>query len=158
MGLMELVATKKIANNRRARRDYHIIDTYEAGIALEGMEVKSLREGKVSIQEGYARVENGEVFLYDVHISLYSHSSLQRYDSKRRRKLLLHKKEIRRLFGKTQQSGFTLVPLRMYFTRRGLAKVSLALARGKHLYDKREDLKKETLKRDLLIALKERNR
>lgn len=148
---------RKITENRRARHDYHILDTYEAGIALEGMEVKSLREGKVSLQEGYARVENDEVFLYDVHISPYSHSSIQRYDPKRRRKLLLHKKEIRRLFGKTQQSGFTLIPLRMYFTESGLAKVSLALARGKHLYDKREDLKRETLKRDLATALKGRN-
>ena len=150
--------TKKITENRRARHDYHIIDTYEAGIALEGMEVKSLREGKVSLQEGYARVENGEVFLYDVHISPYSHSSIQRYEPKRRRKLLLHKKEIRRLFGRTQQSGFTLIPLRMYFTQRGVAKVLLALARGKHLYDKREDLKRETLNRDLATALKGRDR
>ena len=153
-----MAETKKITENRRARHDYHIVDTYEAGIALEGMEVKSLREGKVSLQEGYARVENGEVFLYDVHISPYSHSSTQRYNPKRRRKLLFHKKEIRRLFGKTQQSGFTLVPLRMYFTERGLAKVSLALARGKHLYDKREDLKKKTLERDLAVALKGRNK
>ena len=150
--------TKKITENRRARHDYHIVDTYEAGIALEGMEVKSLREGKVSLQDSYARVENGEIFLYDVHISAYSHSTTQRYDPKRRRKLLLHKKEIKRLFGRTQQSGFTLVPLSMYFTRRGLAKVSLALARGKHLYDKRETLKKETLKRDLATALKGRNK
>ena len=120
------------------------------------MEVKSLREGKVSLQDGYARVENGEMFLYDIHISQYSKSSIQTYNPKRRRKLLLHKKEIRRLFGKIQQSGFTLVPLRMYFTERGLAKVSLALAKGKHLYDKREYLKKETLKRDLATALKGR--
>jgi SsrA-binding protein len=153
-----LADVKRIVENRRVRHDYHVIDTYEAGIALEGMEVKSLREGKVSLQDSYARVENGEVFLYDAHISRYSHSSLQRYDPKRRRKLLLHKKEIRRLFGRTQQSGFTLVPLRMYFTQRGLAKVSLALAKGKHLYDKRETLKKETLKRDLAVALKGRNK
>ena len=150
--------TKRITQNRRARYDYHIVDTYEAGIALEGMEVKSLREGNVSLQDGYARVENGEVFLYDIHISPYSKSTIQRYDPKRRRKLLLHKKEIRRLFGKTQQSGFTLVPLGMHFNERGLAKVSMALARGKHLYDKREALKEETLKRDLKSALKEKVR
>ena len=149
--------TKRITNNRRARHDYHIVDTYEAGIVLEGMEVKSLREGKVSLQDSYARVENGEIFLYDAHISQYSHSSVQKYDPKRRRKLLLNKGEIRRLFRRTQQSGFTLIPLSMYFTQRGLAKVSLALARGKHLYDKREDMKRETLKRDLAVALKDRN-
>ena len=149
--------TKKITANRRARHDYHVIDKYEAGIVLEGMEVKSLREGKVSLQDSYARVENGEMFLYDAHISQYSHSSVQKYDPKRRRKLLLNKKEIRRLFGKTQQGGVTLIPLGMHFTKRGMAKVSLALARGKHLYDKREDLKKDTLKRDLAIALKDRN-
>ena len=157
MGLMEMADTKRITNNRRARHDYHIVDTYEAGIVLEGMEVKSLREGKVSLQDSYARVENGEIFLYDAHISQYSHSSVQKYDPKRRRKLLLNKGEIRRLFRKTQQSGFTLIPLSMYFTQRGLAKVSLALARGKHLYDKREDMKRETLKRDLAVALKDRN-
>jgi SsrA-binding protein len=153
-----LAGIKTITTNRRARHDYHIVDTYEAGIALEGMEVKSLREGKVSLQEGYARVENGEVFLYDVHISQYSKSSTQRYDPKRRRKLLLNKREIRRLFGNTQHGGFTLVPLSMYFNDRGLAKVSLALARGKHLYDKREDMKKESLKRDLATALKGRDK
>jgi SsrA-binding protein len=154
----KLADIKTITTNRRARHDYHIVDTYEAGIALEGMEVKSLREGKVSLQEGYARVENGEVFLYDVHISHYSKSSTQRYDPKRRRKLLLNKREIRRLFGSIQHGGFTLVPLSMYFNDRGLAKVSLALARGKHLYDKREDLKKESLKRDLATALKGRDK
>jgi SsrA-binding protein len=149
---------KTITTNRRARHDYHIVDTYEAGIALEGMEVKSLRDGKVSLQEGYARVEDGEAFLYDVHISQYSKSSTRRYDPKRRRKLLLNKREIRRLSGRTQHGGFTLVPLSMYFNDRGLAKLSLALARGKHLYDKREDMKKESLKRDLATALKGRDR
>jgi SsrA-binding protein len=152
-----LAEQRKIAENRRARHDYHIVDTYEAGISLEGMEVKSLREGKVSLQEGYARVENGEVFLYDVHISQYSHSDSRRYDPKRRRKLLLHRREIRRLYGKTQQSGFTLVPMRMYFNERGLVKISLALARGKQLYDKREDMKRDSLKRDLATALKGRD-
>ena len=149
---------RTITTNRRARHDYHIVDTYEAGIVLEGMEVKALREGKVSLQDGYARVENGEMFLYDIHISQYSKSTDKRYDPKHRRKLLLHKSEIRRLFGKTQQSGVTLVPLSMYFNERGCAKVSIGLARGKHLYDKREDLKKASLKRDLATALKGRDR
>jgi SsrA-binding protein len=152
-----MAEVKRITENRRARHDYNIVDTYEAGIVLEGMEVKSLREGKASLQDSYAKVENGEIFLYDVHISQYSHSHLQKYDPKRRRKLLLNKREIRRLFGKTQQGGFTLIPLRMYFGENGLAKVSLALASGKHLYDKREDMKKESLKRDLATALKDRN-
>ena len=148
---------KRITENRRARYDYHIINTYEAGIVLEGMEVKSLREGKVSLQDSYAQVENGEMFLYDTHISSYSHSTIRRYNPKRRRKLLLNRSEIRRLFGKTRQSGFTLIPLSMYFNHRGLAKVSLALAKGKHLYDKRENLKKESLRRDLATAIKGRN-
>ena len=148
---------KRITGNRRARHDYHILDTYEAGIVLQGMEVKSLREGKASLQDSYARVENGEMFLYDTHISQYSHSTTKKYDPKRRRKLLLNRKEIRKLAGETQQGGITLVPLSMYFTKSGLAKVSLALARGKQLYDKRDDLKKETLKRDLQVALKNRD-
>ena len=152
-----MAGIKRITENRKARHDYHIVDTYEAGISLVGMEVKSLRQGNVSLQDAYARVENGEVFLYDVHISPYSHSDTSRYDPKRRRKLLLNKREIRRLFGKTQQSGFTLIPLKMYFSERGLAKVALALAVGKHLYDKREALKKESLKRDLAVALKGRD-
>jgi len=152
-----MAGSKRITQNRRARYEYHIVNTYEAGIVLEGMEVKSLREGNVSLQDGYARIENGEMFLYDIHISPYSKSDSSRYDPKRRRKLLLHRSEIRRLSGKVQQSGFTLVPLGMHFSERGIAKVSLALARGKHLYDKREDLKKKDLKRDLAIALKGRD-
>ncbi len=148
---------KRITGNRRARHDYHIIETYEAGIVLQGMEVKSLREGRASLQESYARVENNEVFLYDTHISQYSHSTTQRYNPKRCRKLLLKRREIKKLFRKTQQSGFALIPLSMYFTQRGFAKVSLALARGKQLYDKREDLKKKSIKRDLAVAMKDRN-
>jgi len=148
---------RSVTKNRRARHEYHIIATYEAGIVLEGMEVKAIREGKISLQDSYARIENGEVFLYDTHISQYSHSTIQRYNPKRRRKLLLNRREIRKLFGKTHQGGVTLIPLSVYFTERGLAKVSLALARGKHQYDKREDMKKETLKRDLAVALKDRD-
>jgi SsrA-binding protein len=153
---MELDLMKKITENRRARRDYDVIDTYEAGIVLEGMEVKSLREGKVNLQDSYAKVEDGEIFLYDAHISQYSKSHVQRYDPKRRRKLLLQRREIRRLYGNTQQGGFTLVPLSMYFNDRGLVKIELALAKGKHAYDKREDLKRESMDRDLEAALKGR--
>ena len=155
--MIKMADVKRITGNRRARHDYHILETYEAGIVLQGMEVKSLREGRASLQDSYARVENSEVFLYDTHISQYSHSTTQRYNPKRRRKLLLNGREIKKLLGKTQESGLTLVPLSLYFNRRGLAKVSLALARGKQLYDKREDLKKQSLKRDLAVAMKDRN-
>ena len=153
-----MAEAKKIVENRRARHEYHILDTYEAGIALEGMEVKSLRQGNASLQDGYAKVEDGQVFLYDVHISPYSHAETKKYNPKRKRKLLLHKKEIRRLFGRTQQSGFTLVPVRMYFNEKGIAKVIIAIAKGKQLYDKREDIKKEDLRREKATAMKERNR
>ena len=157
LGRIKMAEVKRITENRRARHDYHVIDTYEAGIVLKGIEVKSLREGKANLQDSYAKVENGEIFLYDVHIGQYSHSNSLRYDPKRKRKLLLNKREIRRLFRRTQESGLTLVPLSMYFSENGLAKVSLALARGKHLYDKREDMKRDSLKRDLATALKDRN-
>jgi SsrA-binding protein len=149
-----MAEVKKITENRRAQWEYHIVNTYEAGIVLEGPEVKSLREGKVSLQDGYAKIENDEIFLYDIHISPYSNSSSLRYDPKRRRKLLLNRREIRRLLGKTQQGGFTLIPLKMYFTEKGIAKLALALAKGKHLYDKREDMKKEVLNREAAAVLK----
>lgn len=151
-----MAEVKKIIENRRAKHEYHIIATYEAGIALEGTEVKSLRQGNASLQDSYAKVENGEVYLYDAHISPYSHSENKGYNPKRKRKLLLHKKEIRRLWGRTQQSGFTLIPLGMYFNEKGIAKVSLAIAKGKHLYDKREDLKKEDLRREMAEVSKRR--
>ncbi|MBD3184225.1 SsrA-binding protein SmpB [Candidatus Poribacteria bacterium] len=155
--MIKLANTREIKNvavNRKARHDYEIIDTYEAGIALEGNEVKSLREGKISLQDSYAKIENGEVFLCDVHISQYSHSNSMRYDPKRRRKLLLKKREIRKLSGKTHQSGVTLIPLSIYFNEKNFAKVELALARGKHLYDKRESIKKKTIRRELESAIK----
>jgi len=151
-----MAEVKKITENRRAQHEYHIVTTYEAGIVLEGPEVKSLREGKISLQEGYAKVENGEIFLYDVHISPYSKSNSLRYDPKRKRKLLLNRREIRKIFGRTQQSGFTLVPLNMYFSEKGLAKLSLGLAKGKHTYDKREEIKKQALNREAASALKGR--
>lgn len=153
-----MAETKKIIENRRARHEYHILDTYEAGIVLEGMEVKSLREGNVSLQDSYAKVEDGQAFLYDAHINPYNNADIRGYNAKRKRKLLLHRKEIRRLFGKTQQSGFTLVPIRMYFNEKGMAKVVIAIAKGKQLYDKREDIKKEDMRREKATAMKERNR
>ncbi len=139
---------KVIATNRRARHDYFILETYEAGLALVGSEVKSLRGGMVSLKEGFARVEGGEVFLYDVHIATYDKSSVFVPDPKRPRKLLLNKPEIKRLYGKTQERGLTLVPLRMYFNNRGLAKVELGLARGKKKYDKRAALRERELERE----------
>ncbi len=146
---------KVITENRKARHDYHIEETYEAGIVLTGTEVKSLRLGRANLTDSYAGVENGEVFLYNCHISPYDHGNRFNHEPKRKRKLLLHRREINRLVGLTQQKGYTLVPLRMYFTR-GLAKVELALARGKRSYDKREDLAKRDTQRQIARALKER--
>jgi SsrA-binding protein len=153
-----MAEVKNIIKNRRAEHDYHILDTYEAGIALEGLEVKSLRMGNISLQDSFAKVEDGEIYLYDAHISPYSHSDNRNYDPKRRRKLLMNKREIRRLWGRTQQSGFTLVPIDMHFNEKGKAKVQIAVAKGKHLYDKRERLKKEELNREKASAMKERNK
>ncbi len=139
---------KVVATNRRARHDYFILETCEAGLSLAGSEVKSLRGGMVSLKEGFARVEGGEVFLYDVHIASYDKSSAFSPDPKRRRKLLLNKSEIKRLYGKTQERGLTLIPLRLYFSDRGFAKVELGLARGKKKYDKRAALKEKDLERE----------
>lgn len=140
--------TKKIvAQNRRAHRDYWIEETLEAGIVLQGSEVKALREGRVNIQDGYAQIEGGEVFLLNVHISPYAHGNYFNHDPLRPRKLLLHKREIKRLIGKVQQRGYTLIPLSIYFTR-GKAKVELALAKGKKLYDRREELKRKIMERE----------
>ncbi len=136
-----------VAQNRRAHRDYWIEETYEAGIALKGSEVKALREGRVSLKDGYAQIENGEVFLLNVHISPYAHGNYFNHDPLRPRKLLLHKREIKKLIGKVQQRGYTLIPLSIYFTR-GKAKVELALAKGKKLYDRREELKRKALEKE----------
>lgn len=145
-----------VAENRRARHDYFIEETIEAGIALTGTEVKSLRLGRASLQDSFARVENGEVFLYNMHISPYEKGNRFNHDPKRVRRLLLHKAEIRRLIGKTRQRGYTLIPLRLYFTGRGYAKVELALAKGKKLYDKREDIARRDAERQIAQALRRR--
>lgn len=139
---MELVAT-----NRKALRDFEIFETFEAGIQLLGTEVKSLRNKTVSLEGSYAKIENGEVFLYDTNIAPYRHGNIFNRDPKRKRKLLLNKAEIKRLFGKTQVRGFTLIPLKIYFNKKGLAKVELGLCRGKKLYDRREEIKKRDLAR-----------
>lgn len=139
---------KVVAQNRRAKRDYWIEETYEAGLALLGTEVKALREGRVSLEDGYAEIRNGEAFLVNVHISPYAYGNQFNHDPLRPRKLLLHKREIKRLLGKVKERGFTLIPLSLYFVR-GKAKVELALARGKKLYDKREELKRRALEKEL---------
>jgi SsrA-binding protein len=126
---------KVVATNRKAFHDYFIEERYEAGIMLHGTEVKSLREGRVNLQDSYASVRGSEIFLHQCHISPYSHGNIMNHDPTRVRKLLLHKSEIHKLLGKTQQKGLTLVPLRIYFSKRGYAKVELGLAKGKKLYE-----------------------
>ena len=147
---------KVVATNRKARHDYHIEETFEAGIVLTGTEVKSIREGRLNLKDSFARIEDGEVFLYNMHVSPYSHGNRWNHEPTRTRKLLLHRSEIRRLVGKVQQQGFTLVPLRVYFTPRGRAKVEIALARGKKLWDKRRDIAKREARREAERAIKER--
>lgn len=142
-----------IATNRRARHEYHIEETYEAGLALTGTEVKTLRERRVSLQEAFARVEGGEVWLYHMHIPPYEAGNIFNHDPLRRRKLLLHRSEIRRLFAKAQQKGYTLVPLRVYF-RHGVAKIELGVARGKKQYDKRESVARRDALREIDKAVK----
>lgn len=145
---------KVVTDNRKARFLYEILETYEAGIQLTGTEVKSIREGKVNLQDGYALIRNGEAWLINVHISPYTTSSQYfNHDPRRTRKLLLHRQEIRKLIGKVEQQGLTLVPLKLYL-KRGLVKVSLGLAKGKKLHDKREDLKRRQDQRDIQRAMK----
>lgn len=148
---------KVITENRKARHDYHIEEIIEAGIALTGSEVKSLRAGKVNLRDSYARVEGGEVFLHNMHITPYEKASRFNHDPLRVRKLLLHKGEIRGFVGRAGEKGYTLVPLRLYF-RRGLAKVELALARGKKEYDKRADIARREAEVEIARAIKGRRR
>jgi SsrA-binding protein len=143
---------KSIAINRRARFDYHIEESYEAGIVLTGGEVKSLRDGRANLKDSYGRIDKGEAFLLNAHISDYKPASYFNTDPTRTRKLLMHKKEILRLMGKVQEQGLTLIPLRLYF-KDGRAKVELALARGKKLYDKRETTREREVQRDIARAM-----
>lgn len=145
-------ARKVVARNRKARHEYEILETYEAGMELKGPEVKSLRSGGVSFQDAFARVDDGEVWLHSVHISPYAQANRSNVDPVRPRRLLLNRKEIRRLAVKTQEKGLTIVPLEIYFSR-GYAKVTLAVGRGKKLYDKREDLKRRQQDRDARRAV-----
>jgi len=149
-------AEKVVATNRKAFHDYFIEERYEAGIILQGTEVKSLREGRVNLQDSYASVRGSEVFLHQCHISPYSHGNIMNHEPTRVRKLLLHKIEINKLLGKTQQKGLTLIPLRIYFSKRGYAKVELGLAKGKKLYDRRETIKTREAGREVQRAIKER--
>jgi SsrA-binding protein len=139
---------KLICQNKKAWHNYFIEDKYEAGISLLGTEVKSLREGRANLGDSYGKIKDGEIFLVDAHISPYTHGNRFNSDPLRTRKLLLHKKEIRRLIGKIQEKGFTLIPLRLYFSN-GKAKVELGLAKGKKLFDKRETIKRKTMERDM---------
>jgi len=145
---------KVVVTNRKAFHDYHIEEKFEAGLVLKGTEVKSLREGRVNLQDSYATVDRGEVILHHCHVSPYSHGNIMNHDPLRPRKLLLHRKQINKLLGHTQQKGLTLVPLRIYFTPRGHAKVELALARGKKQYDRRETIKEREAGREVERAMK----
>lgn len=148
--------TKVIARNRKATHDYHIVETFEAGIVLTGTEIKSIRQGRVNIQDSYARIENGELFIIGMHISPYEQGNRYNVDPTRTRKLLMHAKEINRLLGKTKLQGLTLIPLDVHL-RNGFAKIQLALAKGKKLYDKRATAAKRDADREIRRQLKERN-
>ena len=142
--------------NRRARFEFELIEKFEAGIVLQGTEVKSLRNGHASLEDAFARLQNGEFFLIGCHINHYEQGNVHNHEPLRPRKLLLHRREIRKLTGKVTQRGLTIVPLQLYFNKRGIAKVELALARGKALHDRRQDLKRKTQERDMKAALKRR--
>ena len=149
---------KTVATNRKAHYDYAIDDTLEAGLALRGTEVKALREGRVNLKESFARIDHNEVILHNCHINEYSHGNIMNHNPLRTRKLLLHRKEIDRLIGQTQKKGLTLIPLKVYFNDRGVAKLQLALAKGKRQYDRREDVKKREDAREIARAMKEERR
>jgi SsrA-binding protein len=150
-------AEKIVADNRKAFHDYHILETFEAGVALLGTEVKAIREGRVNLRDSFGRVEGGEIYLHNVHISPYSHRGYSEHEPLRKRKLLLHKQEIRKLIGKTTERGMTLVPLRLYF-KEGRVKVAIGLAKGKKEYDRRETIKRRETDRETRAAVKERQR
>jgi SsrA-binding protein len=148
---------RAVVTNRRARHDYWIEESLEAGIALTGTEVKSLRQGRANLSDAFARVENGEVWLHQLHISPYAQGNIQNHDPLRSRKLLLHRREILRLYARAVQKGYTLIPLRVYF-RNGVAKVEIAIARGRRQYDKRERIAEREAERRMARALGERGR
>jgi SsrA-binding protein len=149
------LAQSNVAENRKAHHDYHLLETFEAGVALLGTEVKAIREGRVNLRDSFARIDDGEVFLYNVNISPYSHRGYAEHEPLRKRKLLLHRDEIRKLIGKTVERGMTLVPVRMYF-KNGRVKVAISLAKGKKEYDKRETIKRREVDRETRAAVKSR--
>lgn len=136
-----------VCSNRKARHDYEVVETYEAGIVLKGTEVKALREGRANLKDSYAKIKDGEIFLLNSHISPYSYGNVNNHEPERERKLLMHKREIMRLLGKVKERGYTLVPLSIYFDKNNRVKVELALAKGKSKYDKRESIKRRDEKR-----------
>lgn len=140
---------KIVATNRKAYNDYEILEEFESGLVLTGCEVKSLRDGAVALSDGYGQMKNGEIFLFNIHINPYKEGSIYNPDPKRPRKLLLRKTEIKKIYGQTQQRGFTLVPLKIYFNDRGLAKVTIGLARGRKAYDKKDKILRKELQRQL---------
>jgi SsrA-binding protein len=150
-------AQKIVADNRKAFFDYHVLESLEAGIALLGTEIKAIREGRVNLRDAYARLENGEIWLLNVHISPYSHTGYAHHEERRQRKLLLHKHEIMKLAGRVQEKGLTLVPLQLYF-KNGRLKVSLGLVKGKQAPDKRETIRRREVDRETRAATKERSR
>jgi len=149
---------KIVVTNRKALRDYTVLEALECGIELKGSEVKSLRAGKVSLNDSFARIEKDEVVLYNTHISPYEQASYLNVEPTRLRKLLLHKNQIRKLIGQVTQKGFTLIPLKIYFSDRGFAKIELALCRGKRLYDRREDIKRRETDLAVRRAIKSRRK
>ena len=152
------MARKIIASNKKARHDYFIENTYEAGLVLTGTEIKSIRQGKVNLKESYARVENGEVFVYSMNISPYDHGNIYNVDPMRPRKLLLNRAEIRKIESVLQQQGLTLIPLSIYLNEKGMAKLEIGIARGKKLYDKRQDIAKRDASRNIDRIIKSRHR
>jgi len=150
-------AQRNAAENRKALHDYHILETFEAGVVLQGTEVKAIREGRVNLRDSFARVEGDEIWVYNIHISPYTHRGYADHEPTRRRKLLLHRQEIRKLIGRTVERGMTLVPTRMYF-KNGRVKLALGLAKGKQAHDKRETIKRREADRETRAAVKERRR
>lgn len=154
--IADMAETKLIAQNKKARHEYQIIDTYEAGIVLQGSEVKSCRKGAVNLKDSYARIDGTEIFLVNAHISPYSNANRFNHEPLRRRKLLLHRSEIKKLYGKMRERGQSFVPLKMYFNEKGKVKVLVALAKGKKLHDRREDIRRRDVKRETERDLKSR--
>jgi SsrA-binding protein len=146
-----------IADNRKAHHDFHLLETFEAGLVLVGTEVKAMREGRANLRDSFCRFDRGEAYLFNAHVGQYSHGGYASHDPLRPRKLLLHQEELRKLFGKTTEKGLTVVPLRMYF-KNGRAKLTIALAKGKKAYDKRETIKRREAERETRAAMKSRVR